>query len=138
MRHAGLKIIEAQTADPDDRSAMSAALHRLYGAANRSVQEIVASLTASERARLAVFCYGRVHLNATGLAIAATCELDHLVAATHSATAGRTLFSQSRASASATDKPLGRRTPISLATSVSSRQVGVYVETAAEAAESLA
>ena len=73
MRRTGLKIAEAETADLDDRAAMSVALDRLYGAAVQNVSDIVAHLTPSERARLAVFCYGRAHLNAIGLAIAATC-----------------------------------------------------------------
>ena len=64
-----------------------------------------------------MFCYGRVHLNAVGLAIAATCDLDHLVVAAQSSTAGRTIFTQSRETMPA-DKPLtGRRPQISLATS---------------------
>jgi len=69
---SGLKVTETTIADDDDRAAMSAALNRLYGAATNSVREITADLTESERARLAVFCYGRAHLNVTGLAIAAT------------------------------------------------------------------
>ena len=131
---AGLKVAETTTADFDDRAAMSAALTRLYGAATASVREIVTDLTGSERARLAVFCYGRAHLNATGLAIAATCTLEHLVAAAHSGTAGRTIFSQSRDRAAFAEKPLpGRRVPISLATAASRR-----LALAAEPAESLA
>jgi len=94
---------------------MSEVLTRLYRAATQSVGEIVADLTASERARLAVFCYGRVHLNAVGLAVAATCDLDNLIVAAQSATAGRTLFTQAREVTSA--KPLSRRASISLATS---------------------
>jgi hypothetical protein len=113
------KITEAESPDHDDRAAMSAALDRLYGAATQSVHEIVANLTASERARLAVFCYGRAHLNATGLAIAATCDLDQLIAAAHSTTAGRTIFAQSRESAANSGKPLSaRRGAVSLATGV--------------------
>jgi len=130
MRNAGLKITAAQTPDYDDRAAMGAALNRLYGAATQSVQEIVADLTASERARLAVFCYGRVHLNAIGLAIAATCELDHLNAAAHSATAGRTIFTQSRNGTFVTDRRFGRRIPISLAASVPSRRLDAQAEPA--------
>ena len=119
---AGLKVTETPTADDDDRAAMSAALTRLYGAATASVREITADLTESERARLAVFCYGRAHLNATGLAIATTCSLEHLIAAAHSGTAGRTIFTQSRDRAALAEKPLpGRRVPISLAPSASSR-----------------
>ena len=120
MQRAGLKIANLPTTDGDDRTAMSAALDRLYGAATQSAHEIVATLTASERARLAVFCYGRAHLNAIGLAIAATCELDHLVAAAQSTTAARTMFAQSRDRAVAAERPLpGRRVPISLASSAS-------------------
>jgi hypothetical protein len=131
MRQVGLKIAQAQTVDHDDRAAMSAALDRLYGAATQSVQEIVANLSASERARLAVFCYGRAHLNPIGLAMAATCELDHLIAATHSTTAGRTIFAQSRERMVATDRPpSGRRTPISLAASGSRRRLDVQAEPA--------
>ena len=79
----------------------------------------VDSLSASERSRLAVFCYGRVHLNAMGLAIAARCDLDHLTAAAHSATAGRVIYDQSRDNFP-TERPTpGRRVAITLATSVS-------------------
>ena len=119
---SGLKITETPPVDGDDRAAMSAALDRLFGAATANVREIVANLTESERARLAVFCYGRAHLNATGLAIAATCGLEHLVAAAHSGTAGRIIFTQSRDRAALAEKPAGgRRVPISLAPSASSR-----------------
>ena len=115
MRRSGLKIIESATHDHDNRSAMSAALERLYGAATQSAAEIVADLTASERARLAVFCYGRAHLNEIGLAIAATCELEQLLGAATSATAGRAIFAQSRDRTLTAGKPLGRRVAISLA-----------------------
>jgi len=116
VRRTGLKIAAAETVDRDDRAAMGAALDRLYGAAMHSVAGIVADLSPSERARLAVFCYGRAHLNLIGLAIAATCELAHLIAATHSPTAGRTIFAQSRDPALIAEKPLpGRRIAISLA-----------------------
>ena len=115
MRRAGLKITESRIADHDDKTAMSEALTRLYRAASQSVSEIVADLTASERAKLAVFCYGRVHLNTIGLAIAATCDLDHLVVATQSTTAGRAIFAQSREGRSAGNPLPGRRAPVSLA-----------------------
>lgn len=120
MRRAGLKIAQTETADRDDRGAMSAALDRLYGAAAHSVADIVSHLTGTERARLAVFCYGRAHLNSIGLAIAATCELDHLMAASNSGTAARAIFTQSRERALVPEKPLvGRRGAISLAPAVS-------------------
>jgi hypothetical protein len=108
---------------------MSAALDRLYGAATEAVHDIVADLTDSERARLAVFCYGRTHLNAIGLTIAAACSLEHLVAAAHSPTAGRTIFSQSREGTRLPDKPHGgRRAPISLASSARPRAIDALTE----------
>jgi len=126
---AGLKVTDTLEADHDDRAAMSAALNRLYGAAIDSIREIVADLTESERARLAVFCYGRAHLNAIGLTIAASCGLDHLIAATHSATAGRTIFTQSRDRSALAEKPLGgRRAPISLAASAAPRVINAVAE----------
>ena len=135
MRRAALKIAEVSTADCDDRTAMGAALDRLYGAATQSVDEIVAKLTESERARLAVFCYGRAHLNAIGLTIAARCGLEQLLAAAHSPTAGRAIFAQSRDAALAANKPLtARRSSISLASFASSRRA----EAEAEPIESLA
>ena len=117
MRRGTLKIAESEIADRDDQAAMSDALERLYGAATASVTGIVSNLSASERAKLAVFCYGRAHLNAIGLAIAATCGLDHLTAASTSAAAGQALFVQSREIAP--DKPsIGRRPAITLAAGV--------------------
>jgi hypothetical protein len=123
MQRTGLKIAKVERADHDDRRAMSAALDRLHGAAIQSVPEIVANLSESERARLAVFCYGRAHLNATGLAIAATCGLERLSVAAHSSTAGRAIFIQARDAALAANKLLSaRRTSISLASFASGRR----------------
>jgi hypothetical protein len=131
MRRMGLKITQVEAADLDDRAAMSAALDRLYGAAAQSVHEIVADLTESERARLAVFCYGRAHLNAIGLAIAATCGLEQLTAAAHSTTAGRTIFTQSRDAAPVASKPLStRRSSISLASFASNGRIEADAEPA--------
>jgi hypothetical protein len=116
MRRKVLKIAESGAADRDDQAAMMDALGRLYGAAMQSVAGIVGHLSASERARLAVFCYSRAHLHAIGLAVAATCDLDHLVAASSSATAGQAMFAQSREITP--DKPaFSRRAAITLARS---------------------
>lgn len=118
MRRVALKVTQSQNFDRDDQTAMTEALARLYGAATQSISDIVGNLSASERAKLAVFCYGRAHLNAIGLAIAATCNLDHLVAASNSATAGQTLFMQSRETS--VEKPsVGRRPVITLASASS-------------------
>jgi hypothetical protein len=110
-----LKVAQSEIADRDDRAAMTAALERLYGAATQSVTGIVGNLSASERAKLAVFCYGRAHLNTIGLTIAATCDLDHLIAASSSAAAGQVLFTQSREIAPE-KRAIGRRPTITLAT----------------------
>ena len=119
MRRAALKVAQSRGFDRDDHAAMTDALGRLYGAASQGIDDIVANLTASERARLAVFCYGRAHLNAVGLRIAAQCDLDHLIAASHSATAGQMLFSQSREDIGRSGKPT-RRASITLPSTVSS------------------
>jgi hypothetical protein len=110
---------------------MSDALGRLYGAASQGIDDIVANLTASERARLAVFCYGRAHLNAIGLRIAAQCDLDHLIAASHSATAGHMLFCQSREDVGRSEKPT-RRASITLPSTVSSAFAARAVQEPAE------
>jgi hypothetical protein len=120
MRRAALKIASGETIDRDDHAAMSEALARLYRAAANTVHDVVASLSPSERARLAVYCYGRVHLNRIGLTIAAQCDLDHLVVASSSATAGRTLFAQSRDISDPNQKPLHGRRAITLARSAPS------------------
>jgi hypothetical protein len=119
MRRATLKVAQSRVVDRDDHAAMTDALSRLYGAASQSIDDIVMNLTASERARLAVFCYGRAHLNAVGLRIAAQCDLDQLVAASNSATAGHTLFTQSREELGRAAKPT-RRASITLPSAVSS------------------
>jgi len=118
MRRTALKLAESRMVDRDNHAAMTEALSRLYGAASQSIDDVVTDLTASERARLAVFCYGRAHLNAIGLRIASQCSLDHLIAASNSATAGHTLFVQSREDLGRSEKP-ARRYAITLASAVS-------------------
>ena len=119
MKRAALKIAHSQTESSNDTAAMGQALHRLYQAAAHNVSEIVATLSESERARLAVFCYGRVHLKAAGLAIAAQCGLDHLSDAAGSTAAGRTIYMQAREDSGPSDRTYGRRSPITLASRVS-------------------
>jgi hypothetical protein len=119
MKRAALKVTDSLPGHSPDNAAMTEALGRLYRATVSGVGDIVDSLSASERARIAVFCYGRAHLNAIGLAIAARCDLEHLVAAAHSATAGHAIYEQSRDNVSAERPQSGRRAAITLATSVS-------------------
>jgi hypothetical protein len=122
MKRAAPKIAHSQSDDRashSDQNAMTAALDRLYGAAVSQVGDIVANLHESERAKLAVFCYGRVHLNTIGLAVAAHCSLDHLVAASGSSVAGRTLHAQSRELPAPAPKTYASRRSVTLASSVS-------------------
>src|SRR5258708_36201187 len=97
MKRATLKGAAGLPEHHADHMAMSAALDRLYGAAASQVSDIVCRLSESERATLAVFCIGRAHLHAIGLAVAAQCSLDHLTAAAGSSVAGSMLSAAARA-----------------------------------------
>jgi hypothetical protein len=120
MKRVAPKIAPSQSDDRNDQNAMTAALDRLYGAALSQVSDIVANLGESERAKLAVFCYGRAHLNTIGLAVAAHCSLDHLMAASGSSVAGRMLHAQSRELPPPAPKTYANRRSVTLAGSVSS------------------
>jgi hypothetical protein len=95
-------------------------MHRLLRASANDVPMLVSDLSERQRAHLAFFCYGRAHLHATGLAIAATCDLPSLIAAAPSNGAATALYAQSREGAKRAERPAtnGRR-PITLAKSVS-------------------
>jgi hypothetical protein len=122
MKRAAPRIAACRIEDRDDHTAMTEALGRLQLAAVNTAADVVADLSPSERARLAVYCYGRAHLNAIGLAIAAQCTLEQLVAASHSAAAGGVLYAQSRDASGPSVRPVyGRRVPITLARSVPAR-----------------
>jgi hypothetical protein len=96
-------------------------LARLIQTADQhQIPEIVAPLTVAQRARLAVFCYGRAHLNGIGLAIAATCDLHSLMHAAPSNAAGNVIFAQSRDRPKVANRPgSGSRSRITLARSAS-------------------
>jgi hypothetical protein len=67
---------------------------QLYRSSQQGIHELVAGLPAKRRGSLAAFCWGRAHLREIGLAIAATCDLDTLVAV--GGRAGNFLYDQSR------------------------------------------
>ncbi len=119
MKRSALKIASSHAEDNSDHAAMSAALDRLYRAAAGQVGDIVAHLGDIERAKIAVFCYGRAHLNTIGLAVASHCSLDQLVAASGSSVAGQTLYAQSRELPAPAPKTYASRRSVTLATSVS-------------------
>ena len=61
---------------PEDhqRNISEDAVGRLHRSNGRDVDQILADFSEEQRARLALFCYGRVHMREIGLAVAATCE----------------------------------------------------------------
>jgi hypothetical protein len=120
MKHATLKVASGLPKHHADQIAMGAALDRLYGAVASEASGVVSQLLERERATLAVFCIGRAHLNAVGLAVAAECGLDHLTEAAGSSVAGSTLYAQSRELKTAILKPHAHRRSITLAARASS------------------
>ena len=55
-------------------------LGEMYRASARGLSDLIASVPATARALLAVYCYRRAHLTSIGLTIAASCEKDDLEA----------------------------------------------------------
>ena len=82
------------TSTLDDCPVPEEVIGLLYSSSHSRVYELISGLSAFHRASLATFCYGRAHLREIGLAIAATCEFEELVAA--GGRAGDFLFEQSR------------------------------------------
>jgi hypothetical protein len=115
------RIAASPSAYLEDSKAMNAALHQLYSATVSQAQEIVSELRETDRASIAVFCNGRAHMNAIGLAIAAQCSLDQLTAAAGSRVAGTTLFDQSRDPIQSPTRTCSYRRPITLAKSAPPR-----------------
>ena len=69
-------------------------LGELYRASAHGLSELIATVSPTARALLAVYCYRRAHLASIGLAIAATCEKDDLTSL--GGNAGAMLFERSR------------------------------------------
>jgi hypothetical protein len=95
MRTAlGVSIATVALADDDGSPVPDELIGRLYRSPRHGINELVSGLSTSRRGSLAAFCYSRAHLHDIGLAIAATCDLETLVAA--GGRAGNFLFEQSR------------------------------------------
>jgi len=91
-------------------------LGKMYRASAHGLSELIATVSPTARALLAVYCYRRAHLASIGLAVAATCEKDDLT--WFGGNAGVVLFERSREapqSLSADAHATGRR-KITLAT----------------------
>jgi hypothetical protein len=69
-------------------------LGEMYRASTHGLNELIATVSPTARALLAVYCYRRAHLSSIGLAIAATCEEDDLTS--FGGNAGAMLFERSR------------------------------------------
>jgi hypothetical protein len=91
-------------------------LGELYRASAHGLNELIATVSPTSRALLAVYCYRRAHLASVGLAIAATCEKDDLTSV--GGNIGAALFDRSRDApqSSLTDARVNGRRKITLAT----------------------
>ena len=69
-------------------------LGEIYRADAHGLSELIATVSPTARALLAVYCYRRAHLSSIGLAIAATCEEEDLTSL--GGNAGAMLFERSR------------------------------------------
>ena len=69
-------------------------LGEMYRADAHGLDELIATISPTARALLAVYCYRRAHLASIGLAIAATCDEDDLTSL--GGNAGAMLFERSR------------------------------------------
>ena len=78
---------------PDD------VLGALYRSSKEGLPELIATVSPSVRAALALYCYRRGHLKGIGLAIASTCNEYDLM--TWGGGAGAALYARSRESAAA-------------------------------------
>jgi hypothetical protein len=91
-------------------------LSRLYRADEEGISDILSSLSRSQRAELAVFCYARSHLRTIGLAIADTCNLAELIEASGSNALAQTLLAQAHSPRAATERLPGGRRRVTLST----------------------
>ena len=79
----------------DDQIVPEELVGRLYRSSGGGVADVVAGLSLSQRANLAMFFYRKSHLHRIGLAIAATCDHPSLVQA-WGGVLGQALFDRSR------------------------------------------
>ena len=69
-------------------------LGEIYRSSAHGLNELIATVSPTARALLAIYCHRRAHLASIGLAVAATCEEDALISV--GGNAGAMLFEQSR------------------------------------------
>ncbi len=100
----------------DDQVVPEDLIGRLYRASESTVFDLLPELSLQDRAYLAMFCYRKSHLHRIGLAIAATCD-ENVLVATWGTALGQTLYAQSREAPPAPQRAPGHhRSKITLAT----------------------
>jgi hypothetical protein len=87
-------LTSSHTSEDDICPVGDELLGELYRASELGLPALVATVSADVRAMLALFCYRRSHLEAIGVAIAASCEEDDLVQT--GGRLGAVLFAKSR------------------------------------------
>jgi hypothetical protein len=90
-------------------------LGEMYRASAHGLDQLIATVSPTARALLALYCYRRAHLASIGLTIAATCDKDDL--SSFGGNAGAVLFERSREApqSSSPDTHSSRRRRITLA-----------------------
>ena len=100
----------------DDQTVTEELIGRLYRATESTVFEMLPELSVQDRAYLAMFCYRKSHLHRIGLAIAATCD-ENVLVATWGTALGQTLYAQSREAPPVPQRAPGQhRSKVTLAT----------------------
>jgi hypothetical protein len=87
-------MLPQHRADDEPCPVTDQMLGEIYRAGAHGLIELIATVSPTARALLAVYCYRRAHLASIGLAIAATCEEDDLTSL--GGNAGAMLFERSR------------------------------------------
>jgi hypothetical protein len=87
--HHDHRVLEDEACPVSDE-----ALGALYRCSPHGLAELIGTISPNTRGMLALYCYRRAHLNAIGLAIAATCDEENLIR--WGGRAGVMLFAKSR------------------------------------------
>lgn len=119
-------VLSVQAYDDNNCPVPDEVLGRLYHSPQHNLVEIISTIPALQRARLAVFCYGRAHLNEMGRTIAAMCDRETLVEVADKL--GAVVFATSREQLTAPTPRMPYR-KITLAASASMGSSGDEIET---------
>ncbi len=115
---AALRVISAAV---ETTPVSDELLGSLYHSQGQGIAEVVAAYPALQRARVAMFCYGRAHLREIGLAVAATCDEASLISV--GGKAGEVLFALSRERPEELKSVVSGRRKITLASAASQSEL---------------